>query len=61
MEDRYMDFIIKTILTIIVFILIALFALLCQLSTQSRYDVNGDGVVSASDYVEVKNYIMEEK
>lgn len=30
------------------------------LINQNRYDVNKDGVVDARDYVEIKNYIMEE-
>lgn len=27
--------------------------------TYNRYDVNRDGKVTSSDYVEIKNYIME--
>lgn len=27
----------------------------------NRYDVNGDGQVTAADYVAIRNYIMEEE
>lgn len=31
------------------------------ITAYDRHDVNRDGKVSAQDYVEIKNYIMEEK
>ena len=42
------------------FILGSLFAMLIALTIMpNKYDVNGDGKVNASDYVLIKNYIME--
>ena len=61
MGDKYTDFMIKAYLAIILLLLLVFIRALYQNTTYNRYDVNGDGIVSASDYVAVKNYIMEEK
>ena len=57
MENNY-----KYCVALCVFIVISLFAgYFLGLNKYSRYDVNRDGKVSASDYVAVRNYLMEEK
>lgn len=61
MEEKFTKIlrILMVIGTLEIFIICG--ALCFKVIFTNKYDVNGDGIVSASDYVAVKNYIMEEK
>ena len=48
-----------SLITIITLLMVIIIILLNQ-NKYNKYDVNKDGKVSAVDYVEVKNYIMNQ-
>lgn len=52
--------ILKTIFLGLIFIVLLCLDVVYEKQTnKNKYDVNGDGIVSPADYVEIKDYIME--
>lgn len=60
MEERFTN-VLRILMVIGILEIFVICGVLCFKGIfTNKYDVNGDGIVSASDYVAVKNYIMEE-